>query len=273
MLALSLAGGAVALTGLNLVRGGLIDRSVPVVADFTNCGQGLRVGGDVKLRGVLVGRISSITRLADGEARCRVELGLKQETLDQIPANAGAQVRAKTVFGEKWVELLYPEEPAADAIAAGDAIGRDRTIDPLEVEAILSTALPLLDAIDPEHLAGALTALGDAFTGREDAAIRAMTAGIEALDPVIENRELLKKGIAQLAETGEVLEDVSPDLAAAFDNLDDVNRFTIANRDLIETSLRKAPLLLDELLDDGARRGLETLPFLELSKYLRIRKN
>jgi phospholipid/cholesterol/gamma-HCH transport system substrate-binding protein len=247
LLALSLAGGAVALTGLNLVRGGLIDRSVPVVADFTHCGQGLRVGGDVKLRGVLVGRISSISRLADGDAQCRVELGLKQETLEQIPANAGAQVRAKTVFGEKWVELLYPEEPATTSIAAGDAIGRDRTIDPLEVETILNTALPLLDAIDPEHLAGALTALADAFTGREDAAIRAMTAGIEALDPVIENRDLLEKGIAQVAETGEVLEEISPDLAAALDNLDDVNRFTIANRDLIETSLRKAPLLLDEL--------------------------
>jgi phospholipid/cholesterol/gamma-HCH transport system substrate-binding protein len=247
LLALSLAGGAVALTGLNLVRGGLIDRAVPVVADFSNCGQGLRVGGDVKLRGVLVGRISSIHRLTDGDARCQVELGLNPETLDQIPGNAGAQIRAKTVFGEKWVELLYPEDPAPTSIAHGDTIGHDRTIDPLEVETILNTALPLLDAIDPEHLAGALTALADAFTGHEDAAIRAMTAGSDALDPVIENRELLEKGIRQLAESGKLLEDVSPDLMAALDNLDQVNRFTIGHRDLIETSLSKAPLLLDEL--------------------------
>jgi hypothetical protein len=30
---------------------------------------------------------------------------------------------------------------------------------------------------------------------------------------------------------------------------------------------------LDELLDDSSGGGLETLPFLELSKYLRIRKS
>ncbi|MGH7855958.1 MAG: hypothetical protein ACREQY_01420 [Candidatus Binatia bacterium] len=30
---------------------------------------------------------------------------------------------------------------------------------------------------------------------------------------------------------------------------------------------------LDELLDEGSRRGLEALPFLELSKHVRIRRS
>ncbi|MGH2747480.1 MAG: MCE family protein [Actinomycetota bacterium] len=242
---MALLGGAVAVTGINLTRGGLFTSFTPTFADFSNCGQGLRVGGDVKLRGVLVGRIEGIERIE--RSNCRVKLGLFGSDLDQIPQNVAAQIRAKTVFGEKWVELLYPDDPSSARIAGGDVISRDRTIDPLEVETILNTALPLLDAIDPEHLAGALEALATGFVGHEDAAIEAMERGIEALRPLNRNKGLLAEGIRQLEESGEVLAEVDDDLLSAFDNLDRLNRFTSANSDLVEESLRKAPELLDEL--------------------------
>ena len=226
-------------------------------ASFETCGQGLRVGGDVKLRGVLVGRIQSIERAGGG--RCRVGLGLFPSATDQIPANIGAQVRAKTVFGEKWVELLYPNdplmrptqasisEPAKDRIAAGDLIPTTRTIDPLEVETILNVALPLLDAIDPEHLAGALNALAEGFVGHEDAAIRAIQQGIEALEPVNSNEDELVEGIRQLKESGEVFEEIDSELIQALGNLDELNRFTVDEAELLAETLDKTPVLLREL--------------------------
>src|SRR3712207_328979 len=129
--------GATALTGLTLT-GDLFANSANAFAEFENCGQGLREGGDVKLRGVLVGRIGPISR-KDATGHCRVALKLFPEEVKQVPSNSGAQIRAKTVFGEKWVEILYPEAPQG-TIAAGDVIPLDRTIDPLEVETILNTA-------------------------------------------------------------------------------------------------------------------------------------
>lgn len=243
ILALALGAGAVAATGM-MLTGAIKSDVVTATAAFEVCGQGIREGGDVKLRGVLVGRISGI-RLIDSE--CHIDLDLFPEQVDQIPENVGAQVRAKTVFGEKWVELLFPDDPSDARIAAGDNIPTSRTIDPLEVETILNVALPLLDAIDPENLAGALEALASGFVGHEDAAIKGINEGIAALKPFNRNRQNLRSGIDQLAASSEVLADVDDDLLEALANLDDLNRFTIANEALIEENFRKAPELLGSL--------------------------
>jgi virulence factor Mce-like protein len=243
-------GGAVAATGLVLT--GKLHSAVDVTySDFSNCGQGLREGGDVKLRGVLVGRIGGIERVKDesGQANCRVTMNLFPDDRSDSPSNSGAQIRAKTVFGEKWVELLYPDSPADSPIAVGDIIPEDRTIDPLEVETILNTALPLLDAIDPDHLSGALQALAGGFVGHEDAAITGIQKGIEALAPLNRNTALLKEGIRQLAESSAVFSDVDDDLLRAMANLNNVQQFTVERQDLLRQNLEKAPELLRELSD------------------------
>ena len=242
-MALAIGAGAVALTGM-MLTGAIKSKVVNATAVFENCGQGLRVGGDVKLRGVLVGRLESI-ELRDGD--CRIGLDLFPESVAQIPRNVGAEVRAKTVFGEKWVELMFPEEPEEARIAAGQTISKDETLDPLEVETILNVALPLLDAIDPEHLAGTLEALANGFVGHEDAVIAGIDAGIEALRPFNENEDRLEAGIDQLASSADVFAEVDDDLLDALDNLDDVNRFAVENEALIEENFDKAPELLQEL--------------------------
>ena len=228
-----------------MLTGNLLTNSKNAFAEFENCGQGLREGGDVKLRGVLVGRLGPLERVEEGD--CRARLDLFPESIEQIPANAGAEIRAKTVFGEKWVELTYPANPAGAAIAAGDVIPKERTLDPLEVETILNTGLPLLEAIDPENLSAALEALAEGFGGQEDEVIRSIRAGTRALEPLNDDRALLAEGIEQLDKSSEVLDEVDADLLAALDNLDAVNEFTIRNQSLIAENLDRAPLLLDEL--------------------------
>ena len=217
---------------------------VAATAVFDNCGQGLREGGDVKLRGVLVGKIAAI-RLIDSD--CDVTLDLNPNQVNQIPENVGAEIRAKTVFGEKWVELTFPPDPAEARIASGDEIPKSRTLDPLEVETILNVALPLLEAIDPENLAGALEALASGFVGHEEAAIKGINEGITALEPFNENPRRLVGGIDQLAASSEILAEVDDDLLTALDNLDDLNRFTVEQEALIEENFAKAPRLLNSL--------------------------
>ena len=234
--------GLVVLTGMFLT-GRITSASQPASAVFGTCGQGLREGGDVKTRGVLIGRINGIERLEGGE--CSVSLALFPDKADSVPRNVGAQVRAKTIFGEKWVELLYPDDPDEDPIEPGQKI--EETIDPLEIETILNTALPILDAIDPEHLAGLLEALAGGFVGHEDAAIRGIESGTEAVRVANENRALFSKGIDQLNESGEVFDEVDSDLLAALDRLDELNRFTTQNSELVAQNLDKVPALLREL--------------------------
>jgi phospholipid/cholesterol/gamma-HCH transport system substrate-binding protein len=223
---------------------------VTAFAEFRVCGQGLRTNGDVKERGVLVGSIGDIrVRETDDGNVCRVELKLQPDAVAEIPENVGAQIRAKTLFGEKWLELLYPEDPSDERIAAGQVIGMDETIDPLEVETILNTGLPVLQAIDPERLAGALTALTEGFVGNEGDVIRGIVRGNDALAPLNRRRDLVEKGIRQLAESGEILRRVSPDLLTALGNLNRLNAFTIENQALLAENLRTAPEFLREVSD------------------------
>ena len=247
MLAILLAGGAVVLTGM-VLTGSIHGKYVSAYAEFNVCGQGLHSDGDVKERGVLVGSIGSIelVHTADGNV-CKIQLNISPDSVAQIPQNVGAQIRAKTLFGEKWVELLYPDQPSDQNIAAGQVIGLDETIDPLEVETILNTGLPILDAIDPEKLAGALNALTEGFGGHEDAVIKGIVEGNKALAPLNRNSALAKEGIRQLDESSQILKKVSPDLLAALGNLTTLNNFTTSNRALIAEALQKNPELLREL--------------------------
>jgi phospholipid/cholesterol/gamma-HCH transport system substrate-binding protein len=249
LLALALMAGAIGATWL-VLTGAIHGKEVSAFAEFQVCGQGLRTNGDVKERGVLVGSIGDIeVRQTDQGNVCRVEMKLQPDAISQIPENVGAQIRAKTLFGEKWLELLYPEDPSDENIAAGQVITMDETIDPLEVETILNTGLPVLEAIDPERLSGALTALTEGFIGHEDEVIQGIVRGNDALAPLNRRRALLEKGIRQLAQSGDILDRVSPDLLTAMGNLNRLNAFTIDNRALIAENLRKAPELLREVSD------------------------
>jgi phospholipid/cholesterol/gamma-HCH transport system substrate-binding protein len=233
-----------------VLTGAIHAKYVSAYAEFNVCGQGLHTDGDVKERGVLVGSVGSIrlVQTDDGNV-CRIQLNLMPDAISQIPENVGAQIRAKTLFGEKWVELLYPDQPSDQRIAAGQTIGLDETIDPLEVETILNTGLPVLEAIDPEKLAGALNALTEGFAGHEDSVIKGIVEGNKALGPLNRDSGLVKTGIHQLNESGKILKKVSPDLLAALENLTQLNNFTTSNRALIIEALQKNPELLRQVSD------------------------
>ncbi|MDQ4145231.1 MAG: MCE family protein [Actinomycetota bacterium] len=245
LIGVALVAAAFGVTGYTLVNGGLTNSNISAYAEFSNCGQGLRERGDVKLRGVLVGIIEGVEKVRSGN--CKVELGIFPDSQDQVPQNVGAEIRAKTVFGEKWVELLYPTEPVAARLGKNDVIEDDQTLDPIEVETILNTALPLLESIDPENLAATLEALSTGFVGHEEAAIRGIESGIKALEPLNNNEGLLNEGITQLKETGKTFQNVDDDLFLALDRLDVIQRFTIDKEQLIASNFEKVPRLLDEL--------------------------
>lgn len=95
--ALGLFAGAIAMTWIFLQGG--FEGGVPVRALFSapGVGQQLPEGGDVKIRGVLVGRISSISIDDAGNAELLLRL---DEEESQLPATTTAEIRSKTVFGQ-----------------------------------------------------------------------------------------------------------------------------------------------------------------------------
>lgn len=135
------------------------DVGVTVVSQ--DVGLELSKNADVKLRGVIVGRVSSIT--ADG-GDAEIHLALDRSLSTTIPAQIEAYIVPKTLFGEKYVDLRPNASAGGTAITAGARIKQGAM--PAEVERLLNDAYPLLTAIQPEKLSYLLTALSDALGGQ-----------------------------------------------------------------------------------------------------------
>ena len=244
LVALGIFFGALALTWFFLQGG--FQTGMPVSAVFSGrgVGQQLRVGGDVKIRGVLVGSIRDIDLDEDGMARLDL---LIDEELD-IPADAVAEIRSKTVFGEKWVELIPPAGRGATAfLSEGSVIPDERTKEPLELERSLQLGHDLLSRLPLRDLTTVFSTLAEGFTGSEADARQALDRGIVALRAVNARSDELDLALTQLRQTAEWLDANDGDIVSFMESLDEANRAFVGAAPEYRASLQSLPLFLEEL--------------------------
>jgi virulence factor Mce-like protein len=200
---------------LALYLGGAFEPGYEVTARFARAGQLMRPGSDVKLRGVLVGAVSSIEIERSGTAR----IGLRLFEEHEIPDNIEAAIRAKTLFGEKFIELKIPTEPSSDRLRPGDEIPVSRTTPPIEVETVLEKAVPVLNAIDPEAFGAALHALAEAFSGNEGHLRRATVQGLKLLTETERTLPAFERNLVHLRHFASALDESDTELVDALRGL------------------------------------------------------
>jgi virulence factor Mce-like protein len=240
----ALAAIAVAAAFTIYVVGGLTGRvqsNFPVSATFSRVGQLLRVTGDVKMRGVMIGKIQRIGHLPDGKAR--VTLALDDGV--RIAENVTASVRGKTLFGEKYVELIDPPEPSKTFLQPGDEIPESRTIPAFELEQVLQSLVPVLDATKPGDLGGALHALAQGLAGNEEAARRSIDNALIVLRTLGASASDLDRLLGGLPQGTGALARAAPDFVAGLTDLDTLSRELIANQDDLKAVLHDTPTWLD----------------------------
>ncbi|MEU4741754.1 MCE family protein [Actinosynnema sp. NPDC023658] len=230
----------VALCGLSVAayRKAFTPR-VTVLLRTDHVGNQLQTESDVKLLGVLVGEVRAIRSRGDG---AEVELALRPDQVDRIPANVSARLLPKTLFGERFVSLELPDDPAG-ALDDGAVIEQDRTSGAVELERVLGDLLPTLQAVRPDKLASALTSTARALDGRGATLGQAMVqldAYLRELNPQL---PVLKEDITKFADVTAVYADAGPDLVSALKDATSVSR-TIAeqraNLDSLYSSLTTA---------------------------------
>jgi phospholipid/cholesterol/gamma-HCH transport system substrate-binding protein len=122
-------------------------------------------GSDVKIRGIIVGSVQDITSTGDG---ADIKMRLQPAKAKAIPANVTVRMLPKTLFGEKYVDLVLPAQPSAQHLTNGGVIAADQTQTTLEIDQALNDLLPMLRAVPPVELNHTLTALATALSGRGD---------------------------------------------------------------------------------------------------------
>jgi phospholipid/cholesterol/gamma-HCH transport system substrate-binding protein len=170
---------------------------------------------DVKVRGVIVGEVLDFKANGAGDG-ADVTLGIYPSELDTIPANVTGSIVPKTLFGEKYVSLVVPDDPAPDHIEAGGTI--ERTVVSTEVEQVLSDLYPLLRTVQPAEINQTLNALATALDGRGDQ----LGDNIETLDSYLKRiNPQIPKLVEDLRLTAQVSDnyaDVMPQIAQILDD-------------------------------------------------------
>ncbi len=98
-----------------------------------------------------------------GTPAAKLTLDVNPRYIEYIPANVAAEIRATTVFGNKYISFSSPENPSAQRISAHDVI--DASAVTTEFNTLFETVTSIAEQVDPIKLNQTLTATAEALTG------------------------------------------------------------------------------------------------------------
>jgi phospholipid/cholesterol/gamma-HCH transport system substrate-binding protein len=191
---------------------GTFRKSVPVTLTSDRAGLVMETNAKVKLRGVQVGRVAAIT---GGGEPVTLKLEIDRDQIDHIPANIEAQIRATTVFGAKFVDLVYPSDPSSQPLAAGQVL-RSRNVS-TEVNTVFENVVRVLDTIDPAKLNSTLSALAEGVRGQGERIGQATTDANQVLLELNPRSETIRADWRALKDFNDTYSVAAQDILATLD--------------------------------------------------------
>ena len=243
----------VGLTVLKFQRRIFSPAEVAATLRVAQAGTQLNQDADVKIRGIVVGRVAEQT--TDGE-RATLSLRIRQDQVRYVPGSVVARILPKTLFGEKIVDLVVPPGgESSEPISDGAVIPQDTSHEAIEVERVLADLFPLLRAMEPEQLNAALTAIAEGLEGRGDELGRGL-ANLDAYLKEINPRlPAIQRDLSGLADLAENLEDNADDLLRIARNAVVSGRTLTEQEDSLAQFLRGTTGFTDEMTELLRRNG------------------
>jgi phospholipid/cholesterol/gamma-HCH transport system substrate-binding protein len=196
-------------------RGGFADPEKLTLIS-SRSGLSMDPGSKVTYNGVEIGRVASIDAIEVGDVpKAKVTLDVNRDFIKLIPANVDAEIKATTVFGNKYVAFSSPKNPEAQRIKPSDVI--DVSAVTTEFNTLFETVVDVAQKVDPVKLNETLTATAQALDGlgnRFGQSIENGNAILADLNPQMPQIRKLNTGLADLAD---VYADNAPNL---FDGLE-----------------------------------------------------
>ncbi|MGV0793303.1 MCE family protein [Mycolicibacterium sp. XJ1819] len=174
----------------------------------------METNAKVKLRGVQVGRVSAIQ---GGGRLAALKLEIDKDKIDYIPANVEAQIRATTVFGAKFVDLVYPSDPSSARLAAGQVIeSRNVTV---EANTVFQNVVDVLEQVDPAKLNSTLSALAEGVRGQGERIGQATTDANQVLLELNPRHETVTEDLRALRDFNDTYSVAAQDILSTLDAL------------------------------------------------------
>ncbi|QVI28344.1 MCE family protein [Mycolicibacterium neoaurum] len=194
---------------------GFFEKRVQLTVMAERAGLAMDPGSKVTFNGVPIGRLAEAGVVTIGDVpQAKLTLDVDPKYLSLIPSNVQAELRATTVFGNKYISFLSPDDPSAERLSGGATIQATGTT--TEFNTLFETIMKISEQVDPVKLNQTLTAAAQALDGLGDKFGQSLVDGNEILGELNPRMPQIRRDITGLADLGEVYSDAAPDL---FDGL------------------------------------------------------
>jgi phospholipid/cholesterol/gamma-HCH transport system substrate-binding protein len=237
-----------------------------VSAQLRDAGGSLPSGADVKVRGVIVGRVTGIT--AGPQGGVRVAISIPGSDLSMIPANVVARILPATVFGTSYVDLTTHGPQSTSALASGAIIPADSTQGTLELQQALDDIDSLVKAVGPAQLASAIGSAAQALDGRGFELGKTIDEANDYLGKLIPRMPQVKEDLSKLADNLEIVQQVAPDLLQATSDALVAARTIVTQKATIATIITGGTALTDQANGFLQANSADLIKFIDNSAVL-----
>lgn len=213
---------AVVAVALTMFAGGFTS-SEAIYVEAPRAGLVMDKDAKVKMRGVDIGTVKSITFTGDG---ARLKLAIDPAQLKLVPANAGVDISSTTVFGAKYVNFTPPQKPSSESLQPGSTVDAHHVT--VEFNTLFQQLTQVLGMVKPEKLNATLTALGTALQGRGDKLGQLLADSDTYLKNINPSLPALQRDLRSTAAVTNLYADTAPDLLRTTNNATVTSRSIVA---------------------------------------------
>lgn len=181
--------------------------TVPVTLTADRSGLVMEPYAKVKMRGVQVGRVATVSH---GMNSATIQLYIDPAQIKNIPANVQARISATSLFGGKFVDLIYPTDPSPKRLAAG-AVLRSQNV-AVEVNTVFDNLVKLINQIDPSKLNGVLSALAQGVGGKGREIGQSITDANDVLQQMNSRTDTMRDDFRALASVADTYRVAAPNI-------------------------------------------------------------
>ncbi|MDT7765790.1 MAG: phospholipid/cholesterol/gamma-HCH transport system substrate-binding protein [Mycobacterium sp.] len=234
-------------------RGDLTDKTQLTLLS-PRAGLVVEPGSKVTYNGVVIGRVARIDMVDDqGTPKARLTLDVDQRYIGDIPANVAADIRATTVFGNKYISFGSPKNPSKQHISAHAVI--DASAVTTEFNTLFETVTSIAEKVDPIKVNETLTATAQALTGLGDRFGESLENGNQILADLNPQMPQITYDTRRVADLADVYADAAPDLLDGLENAVRTARTFNDHRADIDAALMAALGFADDAADSFERGG------------------
>jgi phospholipid/cholesterol/gamma-HCH transport system substrate-binding protein len=181
--------------GLDAGRLPFISSGHTVYANFGDAA-GLQKGNNVRVAGVLVGKVTSVKLEDDGSAAPVVHVGMKVNNSTKVGAGSTADLKIETLLGQVYIAL----DPRIGPTLAGNTIALADTSTPTSITTAFQGLGTTAGHIDVKQLAHSFDILSSTFKNTPSS-VRGSLVGLERLSETISSRDAELKQLLSSANS------------------------------------------------------------------------